>query len=90
VEGCYGELIELACAHCTQLVFLNPGVGACQANNLRRAWEPHKYASIEQQNMMLANLQSWVAGYDSRSDAWSYLAHRRIFDAFLGDKVEFT
>ena len=37
---------------------------------------------------MLANLQAWVSGYYEREDAWSYRAHRRIFDAFGGRKTE--
>lgn len=90
IEGCYGDLVESAAAHCTELVFLNPGLAACQGNNLRRPWEPHKYSSREQQDAMLANLQAWVAGYYHRDDAWSYAAHRRIFDAFAGPKVEHT
>lgn len=88
VEGCYGELVEAVAPHCTQLVFLNPGKEACLANNRRRPWEPHKYASKEQQDAMLANLQAWVATYYERDDAWSYAAHRRIFDAFEGSKIE--
>lgn len=46
IEGCYGELVEAASQHCTELVFLNPGCDACLANNLPRPWEPHKYASL--------------------------------------------
>ena len=88
IEGCYGDLVERVSAHCTQLVFLNPGLETCQANNRKRPLEPHKYASIEQQNAMLDNLQAWVAGYYTRDDAWSYKAHRRIFDTFVGAKVE--
>jgi hypothetical protein len=37
---------------------------------------------------MLENLQKWVADYYQRDDAWSYRAHREIFDAFIGSKVE--
>ena len=88
IEGCYGELVRAALAHCTLLVFLNPGMHACLANNLRRPWKPHKYASIELQNTMLNQLQAWVAGYYQRKDAWSYWVHREIFDAFAGPKVE--
>jgi len=29
IEGCYGELVEAASTHCTQLVFLNPGLETC-------------------------------------------------------------
>ena len=88
IEGCYGELVRAASAHCTLLVFLNPGKDACLANNLRRPWEPHKYASLELQNAMLGQLQEWVAGYYQGTDAWSYLVHREIFDGFAGAKVE--
>lgn len=88
IEGCYGELVEAAAPHCTQLVFLDPGVEACLANNRRRPWEPHKYASPEEQDAMLENLQAWVRDYYTRDDQWSYAAHRRIFDAFTGDKTE--
>jgi adenylate kinase family enzyme len=90
IEGCYGELVEAAAPRATELVFLNPGREACLANNARRPWEPHKYASPEQQDAMLANLQAWVAGYYERTDQWSYDAHRRIFDAHPGRKIEHT
>ena len=88
IEGCYGELIRAASVHCTLLVFLNPGMDACLANNLTRPWESHKYASLELQNTMLGQLQEWVANYYQRTDAWSYQVHREIFDAFAGPKVE--
>lgn len=90
IEGCYGELVQAASGLCSQLIFLNPGQEACLANNLCRPWEPHKYASMEEQNSMLANLQAWVAGYYGRSDAWSYAEHRRIFDAHSGPKIEYV
>jgi adenylate kinase family enzyme len=88
VEGCYGELVAIAAAHCDELVFLNPGLEACLANNRRRDWEPHKYASRERQDEMLDVLQAWVASYYTRDDAWSYRAHRQLFDAHAGAKVE--
>lgn len=90
IEGCYGELIQAAAPQCTQLVFLNPGLDACLANNERRPWEPHKYASREQQDAMLATLRAWVTDYYHRADPWSYQAHRRIFDAHTGPKIEHT
>jgi adenylate kinase family enzyme len=90
VEGCYGELVQLVTQVCTELVFLNPGLEACLANNRERGWEPHKYETLEQQNAMLDTLQAWVADYYTRTDARSYQAHRRIFDAHAGNKVELT
>jgi adenylate kinase family enzyme len=88
VEGCYGELVGTAAAQCDELVFLNPGLEACLANNRRRDWEPHKYASRERQDEMLDVLQAWVASYYTRDDAWSYRAHRQLYDAHAGAKVE--
>lgn len=88
IEGCYGELVEAASGHCTELVFLNPGLETCLAHNRARPWEPHKYASKEAQDAMLENLQAWVAGYYERDDPWSYRAHRRLFDTFGGPKSE--
>ena len=88
IEGCYGELVEAASSHCTQLLFLNPGLEVCLENNRRRPWEPHKYASRDAQDAMLENLQAWVAGYYERMDQWSYRAHRQIFDSFSGCKSE--
>lgn len=88
IEGCYGELIEVASSHCSQLVFLNPGLAVCQANNFNRPWEPHKYASMEEQNSMLEHLQTWVAAYYERNDSYAYTEHRRIFDAHRREKLE--
>ena len=88
IEGCYGDLVEAASAHCTLMVFLNPGVEVCLANNAARPWEPHKYASRKHQNAMLTKLQEWVLDYYQREDAWSYRAHREIFDSFTGPKME--
>jgi adenylate kinase family enzyme len=90
VEGCYGELVELALPRCSEVFFLNPGLEACVANNRRRLWEPHKYESSEAQDAMLANLLDWVAGYYTRDDQWSLAYHRRVFDAYSGTKTEIT
>ena len=86
IEGCYGELVQAAGAHCTELVFLDPGREVCLAHNLARPWEPHMYASKAEQDHMLDNLQAWVAGYYERDDAWSQRAHQALFDAFTGAK----
>lgn len=88
IEGCYASLIEIAASQCTEFVFLNPGVEICLAHNLARPWEPHKYASFEEQNAMLENLQEWVRTYSSRDDDCSYSSHRRVFDHFHGPKTE--
>ena len=88
VEGCYGELAELALGRCTELVFMNPGLAACLDNDRRRPWEPHKYDSAADQARMLAPLLAWVESYYTRSDPQSYAFHRRLFDAHPGAKRE--
>ncbi|XYJ10464.1 hypothetical protein ACSUZJ_00345 [Telluria sp. B2] len=35
-EGCYGDLIEAALPHCSELVFMNPGLETCLENNRKR------------------------------------------------------
>lgn len=88
IEGCDGDLAEIALGACTELVFMNPGVEACLENNRRRPWEPHKYDDPADQDRMLAPLLAWVEGYQARTDARSYAYHRRIFDAHPGPKRE--
>ena len=60
VEGCYGDLIQAALPSCTELRFLNPGIGVCVAHCHRRPWEPEKYSSPEDQAAMLTQLVQWV------------------------------
>lgn len=88
IEGCYGELAEAALPYCTELIFMNPGLETCLANNRRRPWEPEKYASAAAQDEMLPNLLAWVSEYYAREDAWSLAYHRKIFDRFTGAKRE--
>jgi adenylate kinase family enzyme len=88
IEGCDGDLVELAAPSCTELVFLNPGVAACLANNRDRPWEPHKYDSAADQDRMLPALLVWSQEYYTRDDARSYAFHRRLFDDHPGVKRE--
>ena len=56
-------------------------------------WEPGKVAvprAQERQDSMLATLQAWATPYYQRDDQWSYTAHRRIFEAFGGSKIEYS
>jgi adenylate kinase family enzyme len=90
VEGCYAGLVESILPYATELRFLNPGIDACVTNCRTRPFEPHKYASMEEQNARLDFLLSWVREYAVRDDEYSLAAHRRVFDAFTGLKVEYT
>jgi adenylate kinase family enzyme len=88
VEGCYASLIAVALPSAPRLVWLNPGVGACLANCRARAWEPHKFASREAQDAQLAALLEWVGTYGTRQGDTSLSAHRTLFGAYAGPKVE--
>jgi adenylate kinase family enzyme len=90
IEGCYADLISLVLPLCTLLIFLNPGVEACVQNARSRPWEPHKYPSKAAQDANLDMLIRWIHDYDSRADALSLAAHRRLYDGFERDKIELT
>lgn len=89
IEGCYGGLVEAALPWCSELRFLNPGVAACVRNCRGRPWEPHKFATPEEQDRMLSQLIPWVEQYESRDDEFSLARHRAIFDGFCGPKREY-
>lgn len=88
-EGCYGDLVEAALPHCTELRFLNPGVEVCVGHCLRRPWEPEKFPSAEAQQAMLGDLIAFVRAYDTRDDEYGLGRHRALFDAFPGPKREY-
>lgn len=90
IEGCYAGLVSASLALSPTLVFLNPGVDRCVENCTERPWEPHKYASKEEQDQRLAFLLAWVRDYYTRDGDMSLAAHRACFDAYTGRKVEFT
>ena len=88
-DGCYGDLVEAALPHCTELRFLNPGVETCVAHCLDRPWEPSKFPSAEEQNAMLQTLVAWVREYETRNDEYGLKRHRFIYDHFGGIKREY-
>lgn len=88
VEGCYANLVSAALELQPRLVFLNPGLEACMANCKARPWEPHKFASPEEQAANLPPLLSWVADYYTREGDLSLGGHRACFAAYAGPKRE--
>ena len=88
IEGCYGSLVEVAARHATELRFLEPGVEECVRRIRGRAWEPDKFASEEEQLAMRDYLIEWVREYEDREDEFGLACHRRIFEAFDGEKRE--
>jgi adenylate kinase family enzyme len=89
IEGCYGKIIQALLEECTELHFMNPGIEVSLRNNSSRDWEPHKYASMAQQEAQFEKLQQWVAEYEKRDDEFSYEFHRMIFSGFGGKKFEY-
>lgn len=88
IEGCYADLIAVAQEFEAELVFLNPGVEACLERCRGRAWEPHKFASKEEQDARLEFLLGWVAEYPERTGPLGLGAHRELFSAWSGPKRE--
>lgn len=88
VEGCYADLLEPLLGKAQAVRFLNPPVATCQTRCRNRPWEPHKYASMADQDKNLPFLLQWVSEYPTREGPLSLRAHRKIFDAFRGDKLE--
>ena len=86
VEGCYADLLELASAQASEMVFLDLPVTACISNARSRPWEPHKYDSKEAQDANLGMLLDWIGEYYRRDDVCSREAHRALFDSFKGSK----
>lgn len=89
IEGSYADLIRAALPLCTEFRFLNPGVEACLAHCKRRAWEPEKYGSPEEQDARLPFLLDWVRRYDDREDEYGLSQHRALFEEFDGAKREY-
>jgi hypothetical protein len=73
-----------------RLVFLNPGEAQCLANCRARPWEPHKYASKQEQDERLPFLLSWVSQYYVRDEDMSLSAHRALFHTYSGPRIELT
>lgn len=90
IEGCYGDLIEAAVPHCSELRFLNPGIEACVENCKQRDWEPEKFLTDQAQRMMLDLLVQWIREYETRDDEFGLVRHRGIFEGFSGTKTEYS
>lgn len=90
IEGCYTRLISATLSRNPCLVALDPGVEQCIANCRARPWEPHKYASMEEQDSRLEFLLDWIRQYYCRSDDISLSAHKRLFDQYTGLKFWLT
>ncbi|MFT5571526.1 MAG: adenylate kinase family enzyme [Cryomorphaceae bacterium] len=86
IEGCYADLLEIATAESTEIIFMNLPVATCISNAKKRPWEPHKYASKEAQDANLEMLIAWIAQYPERQDSFSMQAHNELYEKYLGKK----
>lgn len=86
VEGCYGDLGEVALRYGPELVVLDPGVDVCLRHTDSRDWEPHKYASKAEQDERLPMLRTWVRAYYERVGTCSLAEHRDVFERYTGAK----
>ena len=84
IEGCYTDLIELACDRANQMIFMNLPMAQCVNNALKRPWEPHKYPSKQAQDNNLPMLIDWIKGYETRDDTFSKSSHLALFEQFKG------
>jgi len=88
IEGCYADLIEMAIPYCSELIFINLCIETCIENAKKRPWEPHKYKSKQQQDANLGMLIDWISDYQTRTDSFSYIAHKALYDSFSGPKKQ--
>ena len=88
IEGCYADIIKPLLAFTDTLIFLNPGVDACIRHCQNRPWEPGKFPSKEAQDAHLQFLLDWVRAYETRDDEYGLKQHKKIFNGFTGQKVE--
>ncbi len=86
IEGCYTDLLAFAAPHADEAIFLDLPVAACIENARNRPWEPHKYASREDQDKNLDMLIDWIAQYPTRQDVFSEAAHNAFYEQFAGKK----
>jgi len=90
IEGCYTDLLEIAAPLATEIIFMDVPVAQCIANAKSRPWEPHKYASKEEQDKNLAMLINWIQEYHTRTDTLSHMAHDAFFNNYDGKKTRLT
>ncbi len=90
IEGCYSDLIELISESSNEVVFMDLSIERCIENAKMRPWEPHKYASKDEQDANLSMLIDWISEYENREDTFSRKAHLKIFEEYKGSKIQIS
>jgi adenylate kinase family enzyme len=88
IEGCYSDLLSHTLEKCSEIIFLNLPIELCISNARNRPWEPHKYKTKADQDSNLAMLIDWISQYEKRNDTFSKVAHEKLYDEFLGEKIQ--
>lgn len=88
IEGCYADLLGYVIKHADDIIFLNPGTEVCIQHCRERPWEPHKYASKQEQDNNLDMLIEWIKQYELREDEFSLKEHKQLFESFAKNKIE--
>jgi hypothetical protein len=81
IEGVFGWLVDEAVARATTLVWLDPPWSDCKAG-LEARGPAASPSEAEYQALLL-----WAGQYWGRSTSSSHAGHRKIYEAFAGDKV---
>jgi adenylate kinase family enzyme len=79
IEGVYGWIVSEIIHRATALIWLCVADDDCVANIRQR--EAHE-------NERLVALLDWAGSYRMRDDSSGFAAHRRLFDAFGGFKLQ--
>jgi len=80
IEGVYGWLAEAALPRATALIWLDLPWSECRAGLLARGpWAGADAAEF-------AEFLAWAEAYETRQTSTSLAGHRRIFEAFTGEK----
>lgn len=88
IEGGYSDLLSLVADKANYMIFLNPDVDVCIQHCHARPWEPHKYATKQEQDNNLDMLINWVKEYEHREDEFSLKSHLQLYENFSGHKQE--
>lgn len=86
IEGCYTDLLAIAEAASSEMIFMNLSIDECISNAKKRPWEPHKYDSKAAQDANLTMLIEWISQYETREDTFSKAAHEEFYQNYTGAK----
>ena len=87
VEGVFGEMAEQFLDQAECLVWLDIDWPTCHARLLKRGSESKKHMGRAESEEGLQKLVEWASQYCERTNARSYTGHKKLVEAFSGQKV---